>query len=76
MEITIIKALNVNGVNKLIINKGDIMEKVGVFKVIEKSGKEKEFPDLQSTKNYVETILIAKCPDLEEITFSQSPTGI
>ena len=69
------RTIKVNGVNKIIINKCDILEEVGKFKVVS-SNKETEFDDLDKMKKYIETILKNDCKDLQEIIFSATALGI
>jgi adenylosuccinate synthase len=49
----LIKAANINGVTHLIINKIDVLEKVGVFKLVD-HGKEYEFENSQDMSNYID----------------------
>lgn len=64
-------AINVNGVTDLIINKLDVLEKLGIIKgywnleLI-------EFHTIQKFKDIVEDYLIKRCPTLTNLTFSYS----
>jgi adenylosuccinate synthase len=70
---SLIRSIRVNGVNKLIINKCDILEKLGVFKLIHK-GETKEFGSLDDMKVYI-TMVINEDTALE-IVFSSTPLGM
>lgn len=67
----LIESCVLSGCTDLIINKCDVMEKVGVFKVIH-NNKTKEFKTLQDMKHYiVETFLITKSDiQVNDLTFS------
>jgi len=49
-------AINISGANKLIINKCDILEKVGMYKIIDKNIT-KKFNDLDQFKRYIKQSL-------------------
>ena len=71
----LIKAININGVNKLIINKIDVLEEVGVFKSII-DGKEKTYLNSSDMEEHIRNVINSKCQCVEEITFSSTPYGI
>ena len=67
----IIKAARINGVTHLVVNKIDVLEKVGVFKIyhegIERSLVSKEFYQI-----YFTNVIKQTCPLIREIIFSES----
>jgi adenylosuccinate synthase len=73
---SLVKAININGVTDLIINKLDVMEKVGVFKI--KMGDEDilKFNDSLEFKNFIDIFIRNSCPTIEKIIFSVTPFGI
>ena len=70
----VIKAININGVTDLIINKADILEKVGTFKYM-RNGKLVECESLMDFQDRVEQIL-NKQTEVIHITWSMTPNGI
>lgn len=70
----VIKAININGVTDLIINKADILEKVGTFKYVFNS-KLIECESLTDFQDRVEQIL-NKETEVIHITWSMTPNGI
>jgi adenylosuccinate synthase len=70
----VIKAININGVTDLIINKADILEKVGTFKYM-RNGKLVECESLMDFQDRVEQIL-NKETEVIHITWSMTPNGI
>ena len=70
----VIKAININGVTDLIINKADILEKVGTFKYM-RNGKLVECDSLMDFQDRVEQIL-NKNTEVIHITWSMTPNGI
>jgi adenylosuccinate synthase len=70
----VIKAININGVTDLIINKADILETVGTFKYM-LNGKLVECESLMDFQDRVEQILNKKT-EVIHITWSMTPNGI
>ena len=70
----VIKAININGVTDLIINKADILEKVGTFKYM-RNGKLVECESLMDFQDRVEQIF-NKETEVIHITWSMTPNGI
>jgi adenylosuccinate synthase len=69
------KATNINGVTDLIINKIDILEKVGVFKLID--GYDiREFTNLEDFKDHIRDLVTIYCPTVEHVNFSDTPFDI
>jgi len=71
---SLIRSIRVNGVNKLIVNKCDILEKLGVFRLYHK-GETKEFSSLTEMKEYM-TSVISKDTDGVDIVFSATPLSM
>jgi len=71
----VIKAININGVTELIINKLDIMDKVGVFKLI-RDGKLMQFETMERFKLEVETTINLHTTSVQRIVWSTTPNGI
>lgn len=71
----VIKAININGVTELIINKLDIMENVGVFKMV-KNGKLVEFESMDRFKNEVEITINLYTTTVQRVIWSTTPNGI
>jgi len=70
-----IKAIHINGVNKLIINKIDVLENVHIFKSI-MGGKETTHDNREEMEEYIRDIVNLYCPSVENVTFSVSPFDI
>ena len=71
----LMKATNNNGVTDLIINKIDILEKVGVFKLID--GYDiREFTNLEDFKDHIRDLVTIYCPTVEHVNFSDTPFDI
>lgn len=70
----IIKAIDINGVTEVFINKVDVLQQVGEFGLIENSWV-KRFSDYDTFKNYVEFKLLSH-NDTINITWSLTPHGI
>jgi adenylosuccinate synthase len=70
----VIRAARVNGVTDLIINKLDILETVGVFKLVY-DGSIRTFDSTDTFKQFVETVLHQKLAD-HTIQWSSTPHGI
>jgi len=71
----VIKAININGVTKLIINKIDVLEQVNTFKVVS-DGVIKELISKKDFQEFIITNITPKCPTINEIIFSDSPHKI
>jgi len=69
------KGIKINGVNKLIINKIDVIEKVNTFKLKE-NGNLLTFNDKRLFKGFIIQYLVKECSTLKEVTFSESPYEI
>ena len=69
------KGININGVNKLIINKIDVLEKVKTFNIKE-NGNLLTFKDKRLFKGVIVQQLLKDCPTLTEVIFSESPYEI
>lgn len=73
----LVKAANINGVTKLVMNKLDVLEDVGAYRAFIKDGGEvQEFVDLPSFTKFVENHLYESCEQLEEVVWSSSPEKI
>lgn len=70
----LIKAININGVTDLIINKLDILMNLGIFKLIHHS--EISFNDEEHFKKYIKDIIKTHCPTIQKINFSVTPYKI
>ena len=71
----VIKAININGVTELIINKLDIMDKVGVFKMV-KNGNLSSYENIEQFKSEVESIIYLYTTSVQKIVWSMTPNGI
>lgn len=71
----VIKAININGVTDLIINKADVLEQVGVFRYVFE-GIVRESLSLDEFKGTVEDILYENTSIITDITWSMTPNGI
>lgn len=72
----VIKAININGVTRLVINKLDILEQVGEFKLYDFGG---IFFPFNKSEEFVDAIkkrIIDNCPTIKTITFSSTPYDI
>jgi len=69
------KSIKINGVNKLIINKVDVLEEVKTFSLIE-DGYLNTFNEKGKFKGFIIESLLKDCPTLREVTFSESPYEI
>jgi adenylosuccinate synthase len=70
-----IKAANINGVTKLIVNKIDVLEQVGEFRSIF-GGVETSHTDRSEMQTYINQNITKFCPTVQSITFSVSPFDI
>ena len=71
----VIQAININGVTKLIINKADVLEQVGVFKYTHE-GKTYEYDRLIEFQTFVEAVIHRNTTSVMKITWSMTPNGI
>lgn len=72
----LIAAINLSGCTQIIINKCDVLSRVGVFKLIH-NGEIVEFKDLGEFKMYlVRELSYGQIPDLHDILFSNNPETI
>ena len=71
----LIKASNINGVTKLIINKIDVLEKVNQY-CLTYLNKEIKFQTKVEFKNFIIQKLTESCPLLQETIFSDTPYEI
>jgi adenylosuccinate synthase len=70
-----IKAININGVTDLIINKLDVLEQVNEFKLVN-GGNVMSFDDSQKFVNYITDVIKYNCESINIITFSKTPYAI
>jgi adenylosuccinate synthase len=70
----VIKAININGVTELIINKADILKTVGVFKYVY-NGLLEECATLEDFQNQIH-LIIENDTNVTGITWSMTPNGI
>lgn len=68
----VIKAIEINGVNKIVFNKTDILERAGVFKMYDAEGNLKQFSKLNDMKNHIYEALPHY---VGQIVFSDNPHG-
>jgi adenylosuccinate synthase len=71
----LVKAANINGVSHLIINKIDVLEKVGVFKLIDQ-GREYTFDNVQSMMDHIDDQLTIYSDGILDVKFSTTPFDI
>ena len=71
----LIKAININGVTKLIINKFDVLKEINVFKLIEDNIEMSFNSEFEFTK-YLQKKLYYSCQTLYSIKFSETPHKI
>jgi adenylosuccinate synthase len=69
------KAINLNGVTHLIINKIDVLDKVGVFKSIV-NGEEKTYESMDDMETSIEDEINLGTLTVKSITFSKTPLSI
>jgi len=69
---SLVKAARINGCNKIVINKVDILDAAGVWKIYDVDGKLREFPNAVEMRKYI----YANLPEtIQEIKFSDNPHG-
>jgi adenylosuccinate synthase len=71
----LIKSTNINGVTHLVVNKVDVLEKVGLFKLIYKN-ELINFVDKEFFKLFFENVIKQNCPLVREIIFSENAETI
>lgn len=71
----VIKAININGVTELIINKADVLEQVGVFKYTHE-GVTYSYARLIEFQTYVEAVIKRNVETVPTITWSMTPHDI
>jgi adenylosuccinate synthase len=76
----LVKAIKVSGTNKLIINKCDVLEKVGKFKIIldnkEEGPNSIDFNSFQNMKDFIKSYIYQNIEDSIEIKFSGDKSKI
>lgn len=72
---TIIKAININGITDLIINKMDVLEEVGIMK-LEHNGILLNFKTIGEYKKTFIELIMTNCPTVSNISFSESAEKI
>ena len=70
----LIKSIRVNGVNKLVVNKCDVIDKLGIYRLYYDK-QSLEFDTLESMKDYISTV-INKVIGGVEIIYSSSPYNL
>lgn len=71
----LIKASNINGVSTMIINKIDVLEKLGQFNSII-GGSVVSHESRNDMEKFIQDVIYKNCPTVREITFSVSPYDI
>jgi adenylosuccinate synthase len=72
----VIKAMHINGVTNVIINKADVLEEVGQFAIIANDGKSIRFSNIEVFEQFVnETLMYYSIYDID-IKWSKTPYGI
>ena len=69
----LVKAANINGINKIVFNKTDILEQLGTYKLYDIDGTLREFDNITAMKSYIYSVLP---PDITGIMFSDNPNSI
>ncbi len=69
------KAINLNGVTHLIINKIDVLDKVGVFKSIV-NGEEKTYESMDDMETSIQDEINLGTLTVKSVTFSKTPLSI
>lgn len=72
----VIKAMHINGVTNLIINKLDVLEAVGEYAVIAEDGKLIRFSNAQVFRQFVDGTFMEYSNRHLDITWSKTPHGI
>lgn len=71
----LIQAVNTSGTNIIVISKVDVLETVGIFKLIHEAQLQ-TFDYMEEMKNYITMTLHSSCPLLKNIMFSSSTESI
>lgn len=71
----LIKACNINGVTHLVVNKVDVLDQVGHFKMFHE-GVLKSFDSLEEFENFLTLRLKERAIGLQVVKFSNTPHGI
>lgn len=71
----LIEAVEVGGATDLIVNKCDILQKVGVYRLTH-AGKALEFTSLDEMKEYIQVSLFKNSTTLKRVLFSSNPETI
>jgi len=71
----LIRAINISGTTNLIISKCDVIDQVGVFRLIFLN-QLFDFKDLNEMKAFITQIIREKCSFIEQVDFSFSPETI
>ena len=71
----LIRASNINGVTTMIINKIDVLEKLGQFNSIV-GGSVVSHQSRNEMEKFIQDVIYKNCPTVSEITFSVSPYDI
>lgn len=71
----LIKSINLSGTTELIVNKCDILDQLGIYKVIYQRV-EVEFFSIKEMKEFIEIEIKKHSPLLERVIFSSSPEDI
>lgn len=72
----LLEAINITGTTHVIINKCDIIEKLGIFKLFECGNNLVNFESLQNMKNFIRVYIEDKCPLVQTVKFSHSAEKI
>jgi adenylosuccinate synthase len=70
-----VKAININGVTSLIINKLDVLRELNQFILIN-SGEIVSFNNSEEFETYIKNYITKNCCSVNEVTFSVTPFGI
>jgi adenylosuccinate synthase len=65
----LIKAINISGTTHIIISKVDILEKIGIYKIIYNDNTI-EFSTMEDMKNYITGELTNKCSEIKKLIYS------
>lgn len=69
----LIEAINISGANILYLNKGDILDQLGLYAVQLKNGEEESFADLDTMSRFLRTQIISRCNEIEKVNFDFAP---
>tara|TARA_Y100000992_G_scaffold135643_1_gene89701 strand:- start:5266 stop:6294 length:1029 start_codon:yes stop_codon:yes gene_type:complete len=71
----LLKAINISGTTHVVISKVDVLEKVGIFKLIY-NDKIIQFSSVNNIKKFITELIISKCLHLKDIVYSSNPYKI